>query len=74
MTRNRAYLDEVIDNGAETPEWLEGRVELRRIGHDLNAEGGRPWMVAVAERAHTLRGVPLRAVEMHWDGIGDWRA
>jgi hypothetical protein len=24
--------------------------------------------------AHTLRGVPLRAVEMHWDGIGDWRA
>lgn len=74
LGRNPAHLDEVIDSGEEPPDWLEGRVEIRRIGHGLNAEGGAAWMVAVAERAHTLRGVSLRVVEMYWEGIGGWRS
>ncbi|URM99316.1 hypothetical protein LUW76_36090 [Actinomadura madurae] len=68
-----ARLDEVIDGGADPPDWLDDRVEIRRIGHSLHAEGGVEWMVAVAERVHTIRGVSLRQVEMYWHNIGDWR-
>jgi hypothetical protein len=68
-----SHLDEVIDGGEEPPDWLDDLVEVRRIGHSLHAEGGKEWMVAIAERTHTARGVSLRLIEMYWEGIGGWR-
>lgn len=52
--------------------------EVRTLGERLHAEGGRPLMTAIAERADTLCQLRddvsiMRDVERAWDGIGQRR-
>jgi len=68
------YLDELVRGG--TPlEWLADIVEIRAIGHRLNAEGGFPLMQAVAQRVGELSEHRMAARNLDrwfWDRIGDW--
>jgi len=56
-----------------------GRAEARRIGEEINAQGGFELMREVAHRTRDLgrqRGqrYALGYVERWWNGIGEWRA
>ncbi len=42
-----------------------------RIGEELNRRGGVPEMRRMWNRLGNIRG--SRTLDMHWDGIGDWR-
>ena len=42
-----------------------------QIGEELNRRGGVPEMRRIWNRLGNIRG--SRTLDMHWDGIGDWR-
>lgn len=45
--------------------------QATRIGEELNQRGGKKEMLRLFNK---LGGMPgSRTLEMHWDGIGDWR-
>ncbi|WP_021594229.1 MULTISPECIES: hypothetical protein [Actinomadura] len=69
------YVDGLLDGGTP-PEGLAERVEIRAIGHRLNAEGGFALMRSVAARAGELsdRRMAERMLNMYWDSIGEWMA
>jgi hypothetical protein len=69
-----SYVDNLLATGTEPEPELRARVRVREIGHHLNELGGRPLMIDVLHLAEELsRQRILRAVEMCWDEIGDWR-
>jgi hypothetical protein len=61
------------------PSALSGaRNEVQAIGAELDRAGGMPLMRAILHHAEVLslrqNSISiLRAIEMAWDGIGDWR-
>ena len=75
--RNRfhdlSYVDELIAGGVEVEPALRTRVRIRQLGHHLNELGGKPLMREVLHLAAAPHPQVLRAVEMCWDKIGDWR-
>lgn len=67
------YLDQLVGSGEPPEEYLGDAVEIRRIGHVLNEEGGEVWMMTVALRAIESKHISLGQISKRWDGIGDWR-
>ena len=61
----RAY----AENDTETIAWLEPGAT--KIGRRLNRRGGIEEMRRIWYQLGGIRGA--RTLEMHWDGIGEWR-
>jgi hypothetical protein len=74
LHRDFGYLDAVVRGETDAPGWLQGMVEIRAIGHQLNDQGGKPLMRSVAERASVVgrSRVVLALINSDWDGIGEW--
>lgn len=72
---DQEHLDELVHSGGTSVEWLAGVVEIRAVGHRLNAEGGLSLMQEVARRAGELseQRMAERYIDRLWDGIGEWR-
>lgn len=66
-------LDRLVLSGEPPEEYLRDAVEIRRIGHLLDKEGGDVWMMIVASRAIDVRHISLSQISTCWDGIGGWR-
>ncbi|WP_143086272.1 hypothetical protein [Amycolatopsis saalfeldensis] len=57
------------------PDWLARVLEIRKIGHQLNREGGVRLMtetIAQAERVSEFRLIEA-TIPLFWQGIGDWK-
>ena len=58
------------------PDWLARVLEIRKIGHQLNSEGGVRLMTETITQADRISG-KSRLIEavipLFWQGIGEWR-
>ncbi|WP_329072443.1 hypothetical protein [Amycolatopsis sp. NBC_01480] len=57
------------------PDWLARVLEIRKIGHQLNREGGVRLMtetIAQAERVSEFQLIEA-VIPLFWQGIGEWR-
>ena len=56
---------------ANDPVYQQLETTATQIGEELNAKGGISEMRRVFKLLNNIRG--SRTLEMHWNGIGEWR-
>ncbi|WP_433010638.1 hypothetical protein [Kribbella sp. CA-294648] len=72
---DRFQLERQLRDGVAPELWVRDSVEIRSLGHELNASGGFGLMLRVFQRAAELSDRPEVTsvwIDRTWAGIGEW--